>query len=148
MEKKKTSRNDVGDTKKWYLVDAKGLVLGRLASKIATILMGKNKATYMPHQNKGDGVIVINAKDVIVKGSNKPRQKTYQKFTYYPGGLNVTTMEQMMKKKPEYVLRHAVKGMLPKNKLSASMLKSLRVYRDDSHKHTAQTPETLKMNES
>jgi len=130
--------------KKWYIADAKDKVLGRLASKVAIVLMGKNKVIYSPHQDTGDEVIVINASKVKVTGS-KMSDKTYKRYSAYPGGLNTETLEMMMKKKPDYVIRHAVKGMLPKSKLGAKLLKKLRVYPLEAHPHTAQKPEALKV---
>ena len=133
------------DIKKvWYVVDAKDKILGRLASRVATVLMGKNKVIYSPHQDVGDEVIVINAAKVKVTG-NKLKVKEYKSYSAYPGGLNTMTMEEVLKKKPEYVVRHAVKGMLPKNKLGDKLLKKLRVYAGETHKHAAQNPKELKI---
>ena len=133
------------DIKKiWHVVDAKDQVLGRMAAKIATILMGKNKVIYSPHLDTGDEVIVINAKLVKTTG-NKLNQKTYKRYSAYPGGLNTETLAAAMKKKPENVIRHAVHGMLPKSKLGAKLLKKLRVYAGDLHPHQAQQPKVLKI---
>ncbi len=126
----------------WYLVDAKDKVLGRLASKIATILIGKGKVIYSPHQDVGDEVIVINARKIRTTG-NKLTDKVYSRYSAYPGGLNQETLETKMKKHPDYVIRHAVKGMLPKNKLGAKLLKKLKVYADENHPHKAQAPKPL-----
>lgn len=131
--------------KTWYVVDAKDKVLGRLASKVASILIGKHKVIYSPHQDTGDEVIVINAKFVKTTGK-KLAQKVYKSYSAYPGGLNLQTLETMMKKKPEHVIIHAVKGMLPKNKLGAKLLKKLKVYPDEAHPHKAQTPKVLSVN--
>jgi len=131
--------------KSWYIVDAKDKVLGRLAAKVASVLIGKDKVIYSPHQDTGDEVIVINAKLVKVTGK-KMAQKTYKRYSAYPGGLNEVTLEMMMKKKPEYVIRHAVMGMLPANKLGEKLLKKLRVYPGEAHPHTAQKPKELKIN--
>lgn len=128
----------------WYIVDAKDKILGRLAAKVATILIGKHKTIYSPHQDTGDEVIVINASKVRVTG-NKMADKTYKRYSAYPGGLNEETLETMMKKKPEYVITHAVHGMLPKNKLGAKLLKKLKVYPDEKHPHQAQKPSELKI---
>lgn len=128
--------------RQWYVVDAKDKVLGRLATKIASVLMGKNKAIYAPHQDTGDEIIVINANKVKVTGK-KPEQKMYKRYSAYPGGLNEESYETVMKKKPDYVIRHAVKGMLPKNKLGAKLLKKLKVYADDKHPHQSQKPKEL-----
>ena len=130
--------------KAWHIVDAKDKVLGRLAAKVASVLMGKDKVIYSPHQDTGDEVIVINAKLVKTTG-NKMSEKVYKSYSAYPGGLNLTTLEAMMKKRPEYVIRHAVKGMLPKNKLGEKLIKKLRVYASDVHPHTAQKPKELKI---
>lgn len=126
----------------WYLVDATDKILGRLAAKIASILMGKDKVIYSPHQDTGDEVIVVNASRVKVTGK-KLETKEYKRYSAYPGGLKIETMETMMKKNPEHVIRHAVKGMLPKNKLGAKLLKKLRVYPAEAHPHTAQKPKAL-----
>ena len=126
----------------WYVVDAKDKILGRLAAKVASVLRGKDKVIYSPHQDTGDEVIVINAKLVKTTGK-KMAQKTYKRYSAYPGGLKEETLEKMMTKKPEYVIMHAVKGMLPKNKLGAKLLKKLRVYAGDTHPHQSQAPKVL-----
>lgn len=128
--------------KVWYLVDATDKILGRLASKIAVKLIGKDKVIYSPHQDVGDEVIVINALKVKTTGK-KLADKVYKRYSAYPGGLNQETMETKMKKHPEYVIRHAVKGMLPKNKLGAKLLKKLKVYGGAEHPHKAQNPKPL-----
>ncbi|MFA5142676.1 MAG: 50S ribosomal protein L13 [Candidatus Omnitrophota bacterium] len=130
--------------KSWHVVDANGLVLGRLAAKVATILMGKNKVIYSPHQDTGDEVIVINASLVKVTG-NKLGQKTYKRYSAYPGGLKEESMASVMKKGSERVIRHAVHGMLPKSKLGAKLLKKLRVYPGQTHPHQAQQPKVLRV---
>lgn len=133
------------DIKKvWHVVDAKDKILGRLAAKVATVLMGKDKVMYSPHQDTGDEVIVINASKVKTTG-NKLLQKKYKSYSAYPGGLKEETLESVLKRKPDYVIRHAVKGMLPKNKLGDKMLKKLRVYADDKHPHQAQMPKEMKI---
>ncbi|MCM8766205.1 MAG: 50S ribosomal protein L13 [Candidatus Omnitrophica bacterium] len=124
---------------KWYLLDARDKILGRLAVKVARIIMGKHKPDYAPHLVKGDGVIVINAKEVKVTG-DKPAQKFYKRYSGYPDGLKTIPLAEMLEKKPEEVIRHAVKGMLPKNKLTKVMLRRLKVYPDDKHPHIAQKP--------
>ena len=132
------------DIKKiWHVVDAKDQVLGRLATKVATILMGKNKVIYSPHLDTGDEVIVINAKLVKTTG-NKLGQKTYLRYSAYPGGLNSETLAVVLKKSPERAIIHAVHGMLPKSKLGAKLLKKLRVYPGEAHPHQAQQPKALK----
>lgn len=131
-------------TRKWYLVDAEGKVLGRLATRIAMILRGKTKAIYTPHVDTGDQVIVINASKVAVTG-RKLKQKLYRTYSGYPGGLKEKNLETMLKKKPEEVIIRAVKGMLPHNKLGRKMLRKLKVYRGASHPHQAHRPEILEV---
>ena len=126
----------------WYLVDAKDKVLGRLASKIAHILKGKDKVIYSPHQDTGDEVIVINASKIKVTGK-KAEQKEYQRFTQYPGGLNSEKLSTVLKKKPDFVIRHAVRGMLPKNKLGEKLITKLKIYAGAEHPHQAQQPKVL-----
>jgi large subunit ribosomal protein L13 len=130
--------------KSWYIVDATDKILGRLATKVASILRGKDKVIFSPHQDVGDEVIVVNASKIRVTGK-KMATKEYKRYSAYPGGLNIETLETVMKKRPEYVVRHAVKGMLPKNKLGEKMLKKLRVYPNDVHPHAAQKPRELKL---
>ena len=130
---------------KWFIVDAKGKVLGRLATQIASVLKGKHKTMITPNVDTGDGVVVINAKDIVVTGK-KLQQKQYKHFSGYPSGLRLTSLETMLEKKPEQVIRIAVKGMLPKNKLGAQMIKKLKVYADDKHNQQAQKPKELKIN--
>lgn len=126
--------------RKWYVIDAEGKVLGRLASEIASILRGKKKPIYTPHVDTGDFVIVINAEKVKLTG-NKIDQKQYRHHTGYPGGLKSVTCRDMLEKKPEKVIELAVKGMLPKNKLGRQMYKKLKVYKGTEHNHEAQKPE-------
>lgn len=128
--------------RKWYVVDAAGQTLGRLSSEIAKVLSGKTKPIYTPHVDTGDFVIVINADKVVLTGK-KLDQKLYRYHTGYPGGLKEIKYRDMMQKKPEEVVMHAVKGMLPKNKIGRQMLTKLRVYRGAEHKHEAQKPEVL-----
>ncbi|MCT4612745.1 MAG: 50S ribosomal protein L13 [Clostridia bacterium] len=128
--------------RKWYLVDADGKTLGRLASEVAKVLRGKHKPTFTPHVDTGDHVIIINAEKVNLTG-NKLDQKLYRYHTGHPGGLREITYREMMAKKPEEVVMHAVKGMLPKNVLGRQTLKKLRVYRGAEHNNAAQTPEIL-----
>ncbi len=130
---------------KWVLVDAADAVLGRMASKIAPILMGKNKPTYTPHVDTGDYVIVVNAEKVKVTGK-KAEVKEYDYYTHFPGGHKFVSFADMMAKKPEKVIELAVKRMLPKNKLGRKMLKKLKVYRGDQHEHQAQKPEKIELN--
>ena len=125
--------------KKWLLLDARNETLGRLSSKIASILMGKNKAQYTPHNDLGDYVVVVNAEKIKVTG-NKDIQKKYYKHTGFPGGLKSSTFSEIIEKNPENVILKAVKGMLPKNKLSSSMISKLKVYEGDNHPHAGQNP--------
>lgn len=129
---------------KWVLVDADGAILGRMASKIAPILMGKNKPTYTPHVDTGDFVVVINADKIKVTGQ-KARDKEYDYYTHYPGGHKFVSFADMMAKKPEKVVELAVKRMLPKNKLGRKMLRKLKVYRGAEHEHQAQRPEKIEL---
>ena len=125
--------------KKWLLLDARDKTLGRLSSKIASILMGKNKAQYTPHNDLGDYVVVVNAEKIRVTG-NKDIQKKYYTHTGYPGGLKSSTFSEIIEKNPENLILKAVKGMLPKNKLSSSMISKLKVYEGDNHPHAGQNP--------
>ena len=129
---------------KWVLVDADGAILGRMASKIAPILMGKNKPTYTPHVDTGDFVVVINADKIKVTGQ-KARDKEYDYYTHYPGGHKFVSFADMMAEKPEKVVELAVKRMLPKNKLGRKMLQKLKVYRGAEHEHQAQRPEKIEL---
>jgi len=129
---------------KWLLVDASGAVLGRMAAKIAPILMGKNKPTYTPHVDTGDYVIVVNAEKIRVTGK-KAQQKEYDYYTHHPGGRKVVSFAEMMAKKPGKVVELAVRRMLPKNKLGRKMLKKLKVYRGSEHDQQAQKPEKIEL---
>lgn len=126
--------------RKWYVLDAEGKTLGRLASEAASILRGKKKPIYTPHVDTGDYVIIINAEKVEVTGK-KRKEKIYKRHTGYPGGLREITFEKLLERKPEEILRHAVKGMLPKGSLGREMAKKLKVYAGPEHKHEAQKPE-------
>ena len=130
--------------RKWYVVDATDHTLGRLASEVASVLRGKNKPMYTPHCDTGDYVIIINADKIKVTGK-KLDQKLYRKHSDYVGGFKETTLRAMMDKKPEEVIKHAVKGMLPKNTLGKDMMKKLFVYAGGDHKHQAQSPEVLEI---
>lgn len=130
--------------RKWYLVDATDKTLGRLSSKIARMLRGKHKPIFTPHVDCGDYVVVINAEKVKVTGK-KLEDKEYKRHSGYPGGLKTVTLEKMLEDKPEDVMIHAVKGMLPKGKLGRQMLKKLRVYKGAEHDHSAQKPEKLEI---
>lgn len=134
--------NSENADKKWYIVDAKDQVLGRLASQIASVIRGKNKPIFSPNADTGDFVVVINAEQIKVTGKRE-FLKTYAHHSGYPGGLKVQSFEELMAKKPEFIVENAVKGMLPKNRLGKKLIKKLKVYSGDSHPHTAQKPETL-----
>ena len=132
--------------RKWYVVDATGHTLGRLTSEVANVLRGKNKPTYTPHIDTGDYVIIINADKIVVSGK-KLDQKIYYRHSDYVGGMKETTLKDMLAKKPEYVLEHAVKGMLPKGPLGRQMFKKLHIYAGAEHGHEAQKPEVLEIKE-
>lgn len=122
--------------RKWYLLDASGIILGRLATVAADILRGKNKATYTPNMDGGDNVVIINADKVILSTESKMENKTYYRHSGYPGGIKQETFGEMIEKHPERIITFAVTGMLPSNKLATSQLKRLRVYPGKDHKHT------------
>ena len=128
--------------RKWYVVDAEGQTLGRLAAEVAKVLRGKNKTEFTPHIDTGDNVIVINAEKIKVTGK-KLDQKVYYHHSDYVGGMKETTLREMMAKKPEQVIELAVKGMLPKGPLGRTMIKKLHVYAGAEHAHQAQKPEVL-----
>ena len=131
--------------RKWYIIDADGKPLGRLASEVAKILRGKNKPIYTPHVDTGDHVIIINAEKVVLTGK-KLEQKLYRHHSLYPGGLKETQYKIIMEERPEFAIMKAVKGMLPHNSLGRQMLKKLRVYKGAEHNHQAQKPEKLDLN--
>ena len=130
--------------RKWYVVDADGMTLGRLASQVAAILRGKNKPTFTPHVDTGDHVIVLNADKVVLTG-DKLNQKFYRRHSGYPGGLKETSYKDLMAKKADLAVIEAVRGMLPKNALGRQMIKKLRVYKGAEHDHAAQKPEVLEL---
>lgn len=132
---------------KWYLVDLTDKVLGRAASRIAMILMGKHRPEYTPHVDTGEFVIVINAEKAKFTGESKLQQRDYQNYSKYPGGLKITPLREMLAKKPEMVVEEAVRRMLPKNKLAAHMLTKLKVYAGPKHPHQAQQPQVLELKE-
>jgi len=132
--------------KNWYLVNAEGAVLGRLAAHVAAILRGKTKPTYTPHADTGDFIIIVNAEKVKLTG-NKLSQKMYRRHSGYPGGLKAVNAKTMLQKKPEDVIAIAVKGMLPKNSLGRQMLSKLKVYKGAVHPHKAQMPKELDIKE-
>ncbi|MDQ3072856.1 MAG: 50S ribosomal protein L13 [Bacteroidota bacterium] len=134
------NRNTV--KQEWHIVDARNQVVGRLASQIAMIVRGKHKASFTPHVNCGDKVVVINADKIKFTGT-KLGDKQYIRYTVYPGGQRFATPEQLLVTKPEFILEHAVRGMLPNNKLRKEYLKNLFVYAGENHPHAAQNPKTL-----
>ncbi len=145
VQRQKTPSWRSGETKeKWYVVDASGKTLGRLASRVARIIRGKHKPIFTPHTNCGDHVIVINAEKVQVTGK-KRSQKVYYRTSGRPGGLKERTFEELMAKHPTRAIEYAVKGMLPKNRLGREMFKKLKVYAGPEHPHEAQQPEPLEI---
>ncbi len=124
---------------KWYLIDAEGLVLGRLAVKAANIIRGRNKASYTPHVDTGDFLVIINADKVVLTGK-KEEKNEYMFFSGFVGGESYRSLKLMREKNPEFIVMHAVKGMLPKNRLAAKMLTKLRVFKGSAHTHEAQNP--------
>jgi large subunit ribosomal protein L13 len=129
-------------TRKWYLVDADGKTLGRLAARVATVLRGKHKPTYTPNMDTGDHVVIVNAEKVHLTG-DKMKTKTYIHHTQYPGGLKSVTAEHLHAKNPTMLLEKAIKGMLPKNPLGKQMARKLKIYSGSVHPHDAQRPETI-----
>ena len=143
---KTISANAATVTKEWVVIDATNEVLGRLASQIAKILRGKNKPGYTPHVDCGDYVIVVNAEKVKLTG-DKLTEKVYVRHTGYPGGQRFATAQDLLKKKPEFVIEEAVRGMLPKTRLGEAIFKNLKVYAGAEHPHAAQNPKAIKLNE-
>ena len=135
----------LAENRKWYVVDASGQAVGRLATEVASILTGKRNPQWTPFMDVGDHVIVINARKALFKGS-KAEQKVYHHHTLYPGGLRSISVKDQFEKHPERVIELAVKGMLPKTKLGRAMAKKLKVYADSEHPHTAQRPQPLEIN--
>jgi len=138
------SGKGLADGRKWFLVDAKGKTVGRLATEVARIISGKNNPAWTPFMDMGDHCIVINARHAIFSGS-KNDQKLYRRHTLYPGGLRETSVKEMFEKHPERVIESAVKGMLPKSKLGKAMGAKLKVYADGEHRHSAQKPEAVEI---
>nr|YP_009398748.1 ribosomal protein L13 [Kuetzingia canaliculata]ARW67934.1 ribosomal protein L13 [Kuetzingia canaliculata] len=130
--------NQVNQTN-WYIIDAKNKTLGRLSTKIAYILKGKNNATYLPYNEGNSNIIVINSKHIKITG-NKRKQKVYKRHSGKPGGLKIETFEKVQKKKPNKIIEHAVRGMLPKNSLGRKVFKKLKVYPNNQHPHKSQKP--------
>lgn len=131
--------------RKWYIVDAEGKTLGRLASQVAKILRGKHKPEFTPHLDVGDFVIVINASKVRLSGK-RAEMKEYFHYSGYPGGAKFRSFKELIQTKPEFVIEHAVKGMLPHNRLGRKLIRKLKVYGDSNHPHQAQKPEPLSLN--
>jgi large subunit ribosomal protein L13 len=128
--------------KKWWVIDAENKTLGRLASQVASLLRGKHKPSFTPHVDGGDFVVVLNAKKVVVKGK-RAEQKAYFSASGYPGAGKFTSFKEYISRRPEFVIEHAVKGMLPKNRLGRQIMKNLKIYAGDEHPHAAQMPESI-----
>jgi large subunit ribosomal protein L13 len=144
VKKYTSSAKSSDNPQKWYVVDANGAVLGRLASQVAQRLRGKHSPNFTPHADTGDWVIVINAEKITLTG-RKMDQKTYYRHSGYIGGLKQITAKELLAKKPEEIVRSAVKGMLPKNKLGRRLFKKLKVYSGNAHPHEAQNPEIMQI---
>ena len=143
MNSQKTYQPSAGAVpSEWYLVDARGQTLGRLAVNIARVLRGKHRPQYTPHLNTGDHVIVVNARDIVVTG-RKRSTKQYDRYSGYPGGRRVRTFDQAIERNPTFPITHAVRGMLQHNTLGADMLRRLRVYPGEEHRHEAQRPRRI-----
>ena len=138
------SGKELAGQRKWYVIDAAGQTLGHLASEVASILTGKRNPKWTPFLDTGDHVVVINARQAVLKG-NKAEQKVYRHHTRFPGGLREINAREMIAKRPERVVELAIKGMLPKNKLGRAMAKKLRVYADAEHPHSAQRPQNYNL---
>ena len=141
------NENEVLDSRRWYIVNAQDQILGRMASQIASMLKGKHKTIYSPHQDVGDFVVVVNAEKIMVTG-NKLKDKIYYRHSGYPGGQKATSLQQMLQKHPERVIEFAVKRMLPKNALGRKIFMKLKVYAGPDHPHKAQVPEQLELKQS
>ncbi|MFO7553899.1 MAG: 50S ribosomal protein L13 [Desulfobacterales bacterium] len=144
MKKYTYSAKNTDNKERWYIIDAEGAILGRLASTVATRLRGKHNPLFTPHVDMGDWIVVINANKVVLTGK-KWDQKNYYRHSGYIGGLKTITAKKLMEKRPEDLVRFAVKGMLPKNRLGRKLYKKLKVYSGDQHPHEAQQPEILKI---
>lgn len=144
MKKYTLSAKRTDNPQKWYVIDAKGAVLGRLATQVAQRLRGKHNPQFTPHADTGDWIIVINADKITLSG-RKMDQKVYYRHSGYIGGLKEIKAKDLLEKQPEALVRSAVKGMLPKNKLGRQLFKKLKVYAGDAHPHEAQQPETLSL---
>ena len=144
MKKYTYSAKDSDNQDRWWVVNAEGAILGRLASRIAAILRGKHNPLFTPHADLGDSVVVINAEKIVLTG-RKMEKKNYYRHSGYIGGLKTITAKKLIEKRPEDVIRFAVKGMLPKNSLGRRLYKKLKVYAGDQHPHEAQLPETMRI---
>jgi large subunit ribosomal protein L13 len=144
MKKYTYSAKQSDNKDKWWIVDAQGAVVGRLATQIAARIRGKHNPLYTPHADTGDSIIVINAEKIVFTG-RKLDQKCYYRHSSYMGGLKTITAKELLEKRPEDIIRIAVKGMLPKNKLGDRLIKKLKVYVGDTHPHAAQQPEVLEL---
>ncbi len=138
------SGKGLAENRQWFVVDANGKTVGRLATEVARILSGKNNPAWTPFMDMGDHVVVINARHAVFKGS-KNDQKMYRRHTLYPGGLREVAVKDMFEKNPEKIIELAVKGMLPKTKLGKAMAKKLKVYADGEHRHAAQNPQVIEI---
>lgn len=143
---KTVSANKATVQKEWVLIDAEGQTVGRLATRVANILRGKTKPSFTPHVDCGDNVIIVNAEKVVFTGK-KMNDKIYQRYTGYPGGQRETTPAQLLKVHPERILEHAIKGMLPKNRLGAKLYTNLHIYVGPEHDHQAQNPKVININD-
>tara|TARA_R110001583_G_scaffold38171_5_gene123378 strand:- start:591 stop:1046 length:456 start_codon:yes stop_codon:yes gene_type:complete len=141
---KTVSANRTTVNKEWLLVDAEGETLGRMASKVAYLLRGKHKPSFTPHVDCGDNVVIINAEKIVLSG-NKWSDKTYLRYTGYPGGQRSTSVKQLLEKNPEGILEKAIKGMLPKNRLGAELFRNLKVYAGTEHGQEAQKPTVVNL---
>ena len=147
MKKYTLSAKQSDNADKWYIVNAEGAILGRLASLIASRLRGKHSPMFTPHVDTGDSIVVINANKIVLTG-RKWEKKCYYRHSGYIGSLKTTTAKKLLEKKPEDLIRFAVKGMLPKNRLGAKLFKKLKVYAGDKHPHNAQMPDIMELPES
>jgi large subunit ribosomal protein L13 len=144
MKSYQSTKEEALERRQWYVVDAQGQVLGRLASRVAGILRGKHRPQFTPHVDAGDFVVVINARGIVVTG-DKPGEKLYYRHSEYPGGLRTATAGKMLASKPTEIIRLAVKGMLPKNRLARRLITKLKVYPGPDHPHHAQNPVPLEL---
>lgn len=140
----KKPRSSVAAEKKWFLIDAKGMVIGRMSTKIAILLLGKGKVEFLPYKDSGDNVVVVNASKVSATG-RKEDQKKYYRYSGYPGGLKTRDLKTLRVEKPEEIIRHAVSGMLPKTRLGKQIIKKLHIYAGEKHPHEAQKLEEVKL---